>query len=152
SFAQAQDWEPLFDGKTLSGWKAGKNSTSFKVADGQIACDGPRSHLFYVGADGKADFKNFELSVEAVAGPRANSGVYFHPAFQDDGWPDQGFEVQVHNTRQGEGNYRENKLTGSLYAIRNVYKPLVSDGEWFTMHISVRGKRIQIRVNNILVV
>jgi hypothetical protein len=152
SLGYGQDWQPLFDGKTLTGWKAGENAGSFKVTEGRIACDGPRSHLFYAGEDGKADFRNFELSVEVNAGTRANSGVYFHTAFQDAGWPDKGFEVQVHNARWGEGDYRENKLTGSLYGVRNVYKALVNDNEWFTLLTTVRGKRIQIRVNDVLVV
>ncbi len=145
-------WQSFFDGKTLNGWKASENTGSFKVIDGQIACDGPRSHLFYVGEDGKADFRNFELSVEAMAGTGANSGVYFHTAFQDTGWPGQGFEVQVHNARSGEGGYRENKLTGSLYGIRNVYKALVRDNEWFTMAMIVKGRQVQVRVNDCLVV
>jgi hypothetical protein len=55
--------------------------------------------------------------------------------------------VQVHNARWGEGGYRENKLTGSLYGIRNVYKPLVRDNEWFHLGIRVRGKQVEIRVN-----
>ena len=150
--ARAQEWESLFDGKTLAGWKANESAASFRVEDGAIACDGPRSHLFYTGADGKADFKNFELAVEVKALNRANSGVYFHTAFQKDGWPEKGFEAQVINAPDGDGDYLENKLTGSLYGIRNVYNPLVSDGTWFTMRVSVADKRIQIRVNDVLLV
>jgi hypothetical protein len=150
--SSAQEWESLFDGATLNGWKANESAASFRVADGTIACDGVRSHLFYTGPDGNADFKNFELSIEVKALDRANSGVFFHTAFQKDGWPGQGFEAQVINAPAGEGDYRENKLTGSLYGVRNVYKSLVRDGEWFTMKVKVEGKRIQIRVNDVLVV
>ncbi len=152
TLSQGQEWQSLFDGKTLEGWKASENPNSFKVVDGQIACDGPRAHLFYVGPDEKADYKNFELSVEAMTRNGANSGVYFHTAFQESGFPKKGFEAQVLNLRTGEGGYRENKLTGSLYGIRNVYKPMVQDGEWFTLHVSVRGKHIQIKVNDLLMV
>jgi hypothetical protein len=77
-FASAQDWQPLFDGKSLNGWKASEGPGSFKVVDGLLACDGPRSHLFYVGPDGQADFKNFEFSAEVMTKNGANSGVYFH--------------------------------------------------------------------------
>src|SRR6185369_10827882 len=148
----AQDWESLFDGKSLSGWKASEHSDSFRVVDGTIACDGPRAHLFYQGSDGKADFKNFELSVEVMTKSGANSGVYFHTAFQEKDFPKEGFEAQVLNSRTGEGSYRENKLTGSLYGIRNIYKPMVKDNEWFTMKVNVRGKHIQISVNDLLLV
>ncbi|HVV71005.1 MAG TPA: family 16 glycoside hydrolase [Verrucomicrobiae bacterium] len=150
--AWSQEWESLFDGKTLAGWKASESGNSFRVIDGQIVCDGPRAHLFYLGADGRADFRNFEFSAEVMTQNGANSGIYFHTEFQAQGFPEKGFEAQVLNVPGGEGGYRENKLTGSLYAIRNVYKPLVKDGEWFTMHIRVTGKRIEIHVNDTLVV
>ena len=65
--AADEGWVSLFDGKTLAGWKASEAPGSFRVVDGAIACDGPRSHLFYVGADGKAAFENFEATVEVNA-------------------------------------------------------------------------------------
>ena len=73
--SDASEWIPLFDGQSLEGWKAGEHSNSFKVVAGQIACDGPRSHLFYVGKGRKADFKNFELKAEVLSRPGANSGL-----------------------------------------------------------------------------
>ncbi len=150
--ASGQDWKPLFDGSTLDGWKASEAPGSFKVVDGQIACAGPRSHLFYVGPDGKADFKNFEFSADVKTENGANSGIYFHTEFQPEGFPRRGFEVQVLNRPGGEGGYRENKLSGSLYGIRNIYKVMVPDGQWFTMRFSVRGKRVQTWINDILLV
>jgi len=148
----AAEWQRLFDGKTLDGWKASESRGSFKIVEGQIACDGPRAHLFYVGPDGQADFKNFEFSAEVMTKDGANSGIYFHTAYQEKDFPERGFEAQVLNLRNGEGGYRENKLTGSLYGIRNVYKPIVQDGEWFTMRVSVVNKRIRIWVNDVLLV
>lgn len=149
---RCQDWEPIFDGKTLANWKASESPGSFQAVEGQIVGNGPRSHLFYVGRDGEADFKNFELSAEVLTVPNANSGVYFHTQFQGQGWPGKGFEVQVHNARSGQNGYRENKLTGSLYGIRNVYKPLVKDGEWFNLRVLVKANRVQTFVNDTLVV
>ncbi|MGC8830658.1 MAG: family 16 glycoside hydrolase [Verrucomicrobiia bacterium] len=150
--ASGQDWEPLFDGKTLDGWKASENPNSFKVVDGQIVCDGQRAHLFYIGKDGKADFKNFDVELEFKATPGANSGFYFHTAYQEKGFPSKGFEAQVYNFPFQTGDYRENKLTGSLYGIRNVYKPLVRNDEWNRMRITVTGKQVKIFVNDVLVV
>jgi hypothetical protein len=152
AIGSAQDWQPLFDGKTLNGWKASDNPGSFKVVDGAIACDGPGAHLFYVGPNGKADFRNFELSVEIKTENGANSGVYFHTEFQENGFPGRGFEAQVLNQRPAQGDYRENKLSGSLYGIRNIYKAMAKDGEWYTMTVSVKGKQIQIRINGLLLV
>jgi hypothetical protein len=148
----AADWANLFDGRSLEGWRPSENKDSWKVADGCLYADGPRSHLFYAGPVRGADFRNFELELEAMAGPGCNSGVYFHTAYQEKGWPQKGLEVQINNTATGEGSYRERKKTGSLYGPRNVYKQLVPDNEWFRMSIAVRGKNVQVRVNGMLLV
>jgi hypothetical protein len=146
------EWISLFDGRTLHGWKANEHRETFRVEDGKIVVHGARSHLFYVGPVRARDFKNFELSAEVMTRPAANSGIYFHTAFQPTGWPAAGFEVQVCNTDRGGSGYQEQKKTGSLYAVRNVDKQLVNDNEWFRMNILVRGKQVQIRVNDMLVV
>jgi len=145
ALAFAQDgWIPLFDGKTLDGWKANESQTTWKVIDGQIANEGPRSHLFYVGNGTNADWKNFEFKAVVMARPASNGGIYFHTQFQDTGFPSKGFEVQVCNICGGEM-----KRTASLYAMRNVYKPMAKADEWFEMRIVVRGKNVQIFVNGI---
>lgn len=148
----AADWIPLFDGRSLEGWQASENPGSFKVVDGQIACDGPRAHLFYRGPVGGADFKNFECSAEVLTRPGANSGIYFHTSFQEKGFPARGFEVQVCNSYEGTGGYRELKKTGSLYGIRNQYKTIAPDDRWFTLRFAVRGKRVQIWVDDVMTV
>ena len=117
-----------------------------------LAADGPRSHLFYVGDVGNHDFRNFELEVEAKTQPGANSGVYFHTQYQPSGWPDKGYEVQINNSHRGSGNYRELKRTGSLYAVRNIYKSCADDNQWFRVRMMVVGTRIRVWVNDHLTV
>ena len=148
----ATGWIDLFDGQTLTGWKASGNAASWRVEGGQLVGDGPVSHLFYEGPVEGAKFRNFELEAEVWTQPACNSGVYFHTAFQAEGYPKKGFEVQVNNTALGEGTYRERKRTGSLYGIRNVHRQLVRDETWFRLLVSVRGKNVQVRVNGLLVV
>lgn len=147
-----EGWTDLFNGRDLKGWRASGSQSSWKVAEGQLIADGPTSHLFYAGPAANARFRNFELEVEALARPGANSGVYFHTAFQESGFPRKGFEVQINNTATGEGDYRERKKTGSLYGLRNIYKQLVADDEWFKLHVAVRGKNVQVRLNGVLLV
>ncbi len=142
-------WISLFDGRTLTGWRAAENPGSFKVVDGTIVCDGPRAHLFYEGPDGGAQFGSFEFEADVLTRPGANSGIYFHTAYQASDWPKQGREVQINNTATGEGGYRENKKTGSLYGVRNVYKQFVPDNGWFRMRIVARGPAIQVFVNEV---
>lgn len=146
--AADEAWIPLFNGKDLDGWRPSEHKDAWKVRDGQIVADGARSHLFYTGRD----FTNFELEVEALAQTACNSGVYFHTAYQETGFPIKGFEIQINHTATGEGTYRERKKTGSLYGVRNVYKQLINDGQWFKMHVLVRGKNVQVRLDGVLVV
>jgi hypothetical protein len=150
--APNQDWIDLFDGKSLTGWQPSENKASWRVVDGTLAADGPRSHLFYTGPVRGADFKNFEIEVELTTKPECNSGVYFHTQYQETGFPEKGFEIQVNNTAHGDGGYLERKKTASLYGIRNMYKQLVPDNKPFKMIATVRGKNVQIRLNGQLVV
>lgn len=150
--ASGEDWTPLFDGRSLAGWRASENRATWTAGDGYLETNGPRSHLFYEGPVRGADFRNFELKAEVMTRPGANSGLFFHTAFQEKGWPARGFEVQVCNSCQGEGDYRERKKTGSLYGVRNVYKAFAKDDEWFLLHVIVRAKNVQIRVNGTLLV
>ncbi len=134
-------WISLFDGKTLNGWKASENKDTFSVRDGMIVVAGPRSHLFYVGPVNNANFKNFEIKAEVMTKPGANSGIYFHTEYQERGWPNKGYEVQVNNT------HSDWRKTGSLYGIKDVRGSSAKDNQWFTEHIIVRDKRIIIKVN-----
>jgi hypothetical protein len=150
--AATEDWIDLFDGKSLNGWRPSENKNSWKVVDGQLAADGPRSHLFYTGPVRAADFKNFEIEVEATTEPECNSGVYFHTQYQETGFPEKGFEIQINNTARGDGGYLERKKTASLYGLRNMYKQLVRDEKPFQIRAAVRGKNVQIRLNGQLLV
>ncbi|MDP2999445.1 MAG: DUF1080 domain-containing protein [Bryobacterales bacterium] len=150
--AAEDGWVALCNGRNLDGWRASESQNSWKVVDGELSADGPRSHLFYTGAVREAQFRNFEIEAEVMTRPGANSGIYFHTAYQEKGFPRKGFEIQINNTATGEGNYRERKKTASLYGIRNIYKQLVPDNEWFKIQAAVRGKNIQVRLNGTLLV
>ncbi|MBS1858138.1 MAG: DUF1080 domain-containing protein [Acidobacteria bacterium] len=145
--ASAQDgWVSLFNGKDLTGWKVNENQQTFTVKDGAIVSHGPRSHCFYVGDVGNHDFKNFELKVDVMTLPGSNGGVYFHTAYQDKGWPEKGFEVQVNNT------HTDHIKSGSLYHVKDIgagdIKGIVEDNKWFTEHIVVRGDTVTISLND----
>jgi len=142
SAVQAEDgWISIFDGETLNGWRASENPGTFRVENGMIVVNGPRSHLFYVGPVGNANFRNFEFMAEIMTRPGANSGIYFHTEFQETGWPVKGYEVQVNNS------HTDTRRGGGLYAIDDVETPPAADNEWYTQHIIVRGKRIISIVN-----
>lgn len=141
AFPQAGEWVELFNGKDFSGWKISENPSSFTVVDNAIKIDGPRGHAFYDGPVGNHDFKNFELMVEVKTMPKANSGIFIHTEFQEQGWPNKGHEIQVN---QSHGDWRK---TGSVYSFKDVRETFVEDGEWYTEHIIVKGDQITVKVN-----
>ena len=140
------DWIPLFNGKNLDGWQVGENAASFSVENGTLKVSGLKAHLFYMGDVGNHEFKNFEFKATVMTKPGANSGIYFHTRYQESGWPSIGYEVQVNNSQS------DWKRTGSLYNILNVLETYVADNEWYTEYIKVEGKRVIIKINDIVVV
>jgi Domain of Unknown Function (DUF1080) len=139
---QKDGWVSLFDGKTLAGWKASEHPATFTVADSAIVVFGDRAHLFYEGTVNNHQFKNFELKMKVMTFPGANSGIFIHTQYQEEGWPSKGYEVQVNNT---QSDWRR---TGSIYAVQDVKEVFVKDNEWFTEHIIVQGKKITVKLND----
>lgn len=139
-------WESLFDGKSLNNWKVGENAATFTVDNGMIVAHGPTAHLFYDGDISNHNFKNFEFKAEVMTTPGSNSGIYFHTIYQQKSWPAKGYEVQVNNS------HTDWRRTGSLYGIADVKEVFVKDNEWFTEYIKVQGKRVQIKINDKIVV
>ena len=131
----------LFDGKSLDGWKVGKGAEYWKVEDGEIVTHGGPAHLFYDGPVHNHDWKNFHLKALVMTHPHANSGIYFHTKYQEEGWPDQGFEAQVNAT------HTDWKKTGSLYDVVNIKDPHHVDNKWFLYDIIVEGKHVVLKID-----
>ena len=155
----------LFNGKTLDGWKVGENANVFQVRDGMIVMDYPATdhgpaHLFYVGSVNGHNFKNFDLRVEVMTFPGANSGIYFHTKYQEADWPKRGLECQVDNS------HSDWRRTGSLYGIRNISwgpetppannkemvtvlpKPPVTDNVWYTQEVVCQNGLLTVKLNS----
>jgi hypothetical protein len=148
--ADDDGWITLFDGKSLDGWKASENPEQWKIEDGAIVAAGPRSHLFYVGDDPASppEFTSFRYKADVKTTPGSNSGMYFHVKWQDQGFPQTGFEVQVNNS------HRDPVRTGSIYHLVKNFKAPAKDNEWFTQEIVVDAKQKTIKtyVNGELIV
>jgi hypothetical protein len=149
SLLAAEDWQPLFNGKNLQGWRANNSPESFQVVDGVLrvqAAGTTSGHLFYVGPKNREyePFKNFELEATCRAEPDANGGIFVHC---DMNTRDaqlhlaKGYEVQLNSST------KEARKTGSLYAVQDFAASPVDETQWFTMRIVVRGKRIAIAIN-----
>lgn len=142
NIGKGKKWISLFDGKSFNGWKMGENPGTFTIEDGSIKVAGPRSHLYYDGAVMNHDFKNFEFKAQVMTKPGSNSGIYFHTAFQEKGFPDKGFEVQVNNS------HTDWKRSGGLYDIKDTREVYVKDDVWYTEYIRVEGKHVIVKIND----
>jgi hypothetical protein len=154
----------LFDGKSLQGWKIGDNADLFQVHDGQIVMECPATnnkpaHLFYDGPVADHLFKNFDLRVDVMTFPGANSGIYFHTKFQQAGFPRLGIECQVDNS------HSDWRRTGSLYNLVNLTwgpekppanprqkvivldQPPVTDNVWYTQEIIYQDGSVTVKLN-----
>ena len=133
-------WTPLFDGRSLAGWRASENPSTFHAENGELVVHGPRAHLFYDGPVLNHEFTDFELKADVLTKPSANSGIFIRTAFQPTGWPSKGYEVQVNNS------HTDWRRTGSLYAVQDI-REAGQDDRWFTIHTIVRGRRVRIMVD-----
>lgn len=136
------EWQSMFDGKTLNGWKANENKEVFTVSKGTIVAKGGRSHLFYTGPIANSNFKNFEFKADVMTEPGTNSGIFIHTKFQDEGWLQTGYEIQLNNGGS------DKQKTGGIYNIAPVMVSPVSDMEWFNIHIIVNNQNIIVKINN----
>jgi len=57
-------------------------------------------------------------------------------------YSDDGYTVIFHN-----GPIDGTRKTGSLASVRNLYKSLAADGEWFPFEVAVRGQNIGVKIN-----
>ena len=153
SAASLEGFVPLFDGKSLAGWKTHPNQRgNWRVENGVLLGSGwAASHLYTQ----RGDFQDFDLRVEARINDGGNSGVDFRTTFGP-GWPAErpkypfGYEAQIDST-----NHKAK--TGSLFvmnggpssgtAVVNLPDPLVPPGQWFTMEVSARASHIAIKVD-----
>ena len=145
----ANSWISLFDGKTLGDWKPNENKETWSVQEGCIVVNGLRSHLFYMGKEN--EFKNFRFRAEVKAASNSNSGIYFHTKWQDEGWPQLGYESQVNVT------HGDPVKSGSLYNTVKIFaedieKAGLRNDTWWVQEIIVRGNHVVIKLNGNVVV
>jgi len=149
SFAGAEEWQALFNGKDLTGWRANNDPDSFTVVDGALcthALGNTKAHLFYVGdlRDGFVRFKNFELEATVRAEPNSNGGIFVHCDMTTRDAVKhlaKGYEVQLNSST------KEPRKTGSLYAVIDFADSSVDETQWFTVRIVVQDKRITVALN-----
>ena len=88
-----------------------------------------------------ASFENFVFKGQALTQEGAEAALLFH----SDG--ESGYEITIRNGAQ-DGSIK----SGSLRSVRNLYRSLAQDGEWFDFEVAVRGKNVAVKINGVDVV
>lgn len=132
-----EGWIEMFNGRDLSGWKLNEGD-KIHVEDGTIVTSGERAHLFYT----EREFKDFVFETDVKTTPGSNSGIYFHTKYQDDGWPEQGHEIQVNVS------HTDPVKSGSLYNRVKLLSTQAKDNEWYRCRITVKGKTVRTEIND----
>lgn len=152
---KAPDAIALFNGQNLDGWVI-ENNGQFSVVDGVIKLDKGVGWL-----RSSRTFADFTLIMEfRFLEKGANSGIFVRtgPTSNDDenGWPDNGYQVQCMDTLEGQYPLAHMIPYGApdfesesdIEALKRVYRPA---GEWQTYEITCRGETMEVRLNGALI-
>jgi hypothetical protein len=138
---QAVGWKLLFDGKTLTGWKATGDPEGWAVENGVIANLAKNGGL--LATDGR--FGNFTFYCEFKNEENANSGIFFRWADLSD--PVQrGIEMQIFDSYGNKNPGRHD--CGAIY---DVLAPRVQAckpaGEWNKVSLTCKDNLVWIDLN-----
>ncbi|MFB3826352.1 MAG: DUF1080 domain-containing protein [Bryobacteraceae bacterium] len=147
--AGEEGFKPLFDGKTLNGWKLVQpRGPGWTVEDGAIVC--PQ------GGGGKLmtteEYGDFILRLEYRLAPAGNNGVNIRAPYE--GRPAYvGMEIQIlDDANEKWRNIRSEQKTGSVYDVIPARTGFARPaGEWNEMEITARGRQITVALNGVIV-
>ena len=127
----------LFDGKDVTNWLTEGPVT---VSDSVVRMDGVGKMTLKNGM-----FTDFELLLTAKTMDNGKGEVRFHTDENGNG----GYAVALNNDLDHQQWWTK---TGSLLSVRNLTKSIVKNNEWFNLRIRVEGKKIEVAVNDELLV
>jgi hypothetical protein len=130
----------LFNGKDLSGWEVMNLSVpnGWSVRDGILANDAkqePGKHISYANIRTKAEFGDFNLTLEVRVPEGGNSGVYLRGIY----------EVQVADTfGRGTDSHNMGGVYSRITPSESAEKPA---GQWQTLDITLVDRHVTVVLN-----
>jgi len=141
---------PLFDGKSLNGWKLVRgHGPGYVVKDNTIVCPKDGGGNLYA----EKEYANFVLRFEFKTEPGGNNGVGIRAPYEGDA-AYQGMEIQILDDghEMYKGKIRSEQHHGSVYDVipaRTGY--LKPAGEWNNEEITANGSRIRVTLNGVII-
>ncbi len=141
------EWQQLFNGKDLSGWKKIGNE-KWVVEDHVIYGEGVTKDYGYLATEKK--YTDFHLSLRFKCEASGNSGVYFHTTFEPGtATVTQGRQIEIDRTigRHTGGVYGDGRGWAVWPApeLETVIRP----GAWNEMLLKVEGNRYVVVLNGV---
>ncbi len=168
---QDSGWQPLFDGKTLTGWSA-PDMSYFRVEDGAITgevteANKPPRNQFIVWQGGEV--ADFEVAFEfRIFGQSSNSGMQFRSTVKEHGLV-HGYQADIDGRAKFFGGIWDEYGTRKSLSARGQHTVIAADGtrtvtpiaeatalagvkldQWTRYHLSAVGPRIELRINGVL--
>ena len=149
SVASAEgEWVSLFDGKSLTGWKAidGKPIAGWEAKDGVLHFTGKGPYLL-----SDNEYSSFELEWEWKLDPKGNNGIKYWVTQIGKEW--LGIEYQmIDDNGHADGLKGGSHNTGSIYDIfdSSKDKKLSPIGEWNHSRVVVKDGKIEHWLNGTL--
>lgn len=145
--ASAEEFRPLFDGKSLDGWHI-IGGGEWKVVDGAIvgtnvASEGRHGHL--VTNDQYGDF-SVRCQFQALKG---NSGLYFRIEKIDGPVGVKGFQAEIDAANDIGGLYETFGRAWVVQPKPDDVKKYFKPGDWNEMTVTAKGKNVTVEVNGV---
>ena len=142
----AQNWQPLFNGKDLTGWESKGGKAPFKIEDGVIVgtavLNSPNTFLCT-----KKTYSDFILEFEILLPNHLNTGVQFRSNFST---VVNGYQCEIDpSTRAFSGGIYDEQRRGWIYPISLNTKASAAFqlGMWNRVRIECLGSEIRTYIN-----
>ncbi len=170
AFGAEAGFKPIFDGKTLDGWKA-SDMKFWSVEEGAITGESTEQNVvkvnqFIVWQLGEVDDFELKLKYRISGTDRANSGVQIRSAVAPEGWVG-GYQADIDRSGRFTGIVYEERRSRGIMAQRGQRSVFGPDGEkstkaigdgaelgavvkkdgWNDYHIIARGPHIELKIN-----
>jgi len=157
----AENWQPLFDGKTLDGWEQKGGAAKYRVENGEVVGTSvPNTGNSFLCTT--KNYGDFILELEFKVDPKLNSGVQIRSQCFDEpmvvadrkipAGRVHGYQVEIDpSDRAWSGGIYDEGRRGWLNDLKNneaarkAFKP----GEWNSFRVECRGDSIKTWLNGV---
>ncbi len=144
---ETAEWQPLFNGTDLSGWRTTGN---WIVQDDGVVTLEPRPgesgwQRYDAYLTSERTYSDFVLDLEFKFEPKGNSGVFLRVGDRSN-HVDSGLEVQILDTygKEDVGHHDCGGVIRTVGPTKNMVKPA---GEWNRYTITMRGSQLTVVLN-----